>query len=195
MNEVDAVLARILLQDVSDALAALRKLMATQPRPELEEDSGFRLGTRSLERLAGVHPDIMAVTQYAIRASTVDFGIPRTGGVRSSETQDRLTAAGKSRAKFPRHVTGHAVDIAALDPATGKSTWEPRIVLLVHEAFEKASAALDVPLRWGGDWDGDGNIRERGENDLVHHELPRRVYGGNKRSQSEKAAAFLAGLS
>ncbi len=193
MSKADIVLARILLQDVSNAIASLRRLLGTQPRPE-PEDSGFRLGTRSLKRLQGVHPDILAVTHYAIRVSTIDFGIPRTGGVRSSETQDRLTAAGKSRAKYPRHVTGHAVDIAALDPQTGKSTWEPGIVLQVHEAFRKAAAALDVPLRWGGDWNGNGNIREKGENDLVHHELPRATYGNNKHSQSVRAAAYLEQL-
>lgn len=154
----------------------------------------FRLGTRSLQRIEGVHPDIMAVVQYAIRISPVDFGIPKTGGVRDDKTQHRLMGTGKSKTLRSRHLTGHAVDIYAIDPKTGNATWEPRLVLQVHEAFEQASAALHAPLRWGGDWDQDGDIRERGEDDLVHHELPRRQYGNNRHSQSEKAAAFLAGL-
>lgn len=153
----------------------------------------FRLGTRSLQRLEGVHPDMMAVVQYAIRISAVDFGIPKTGGKRTVKTQHALMGSGASKTLRSRHLTGHASDIYAY--VDGKATWEPQHVMKVHAAFEAASLALDVPLRWGGDWDMDGDIRERGEDDLVHHELPRRLYGVNKHSQSEKAAAFLKGIS
>ncbi len=197
----------LLIAAATDDLAAAgKKLSSAQAIVDNREDHGaslsdtappavfgdFRLGERSLKRLDGVHPDVWAVVQYAIRVSPIDFGIPRTGGVRDIATQHRLMGTGASKTLRSRHLTGHAVDIYGIDPVTGKGTWEPRYVMPVHAAFEQASAALDVPLRWGGDWDGDGDIRERGENDLVHHELPRRIYGGNKHSQSEKAAAFLS---
>lgn len=152
----------------------------------------FRLGTRSLQRLEGVHPDLMAVVQYAIRVSPIDFGITRTGGVRDVETQHRLMGNGASKTLNSRHLTGHAVDIAPLHPTTGKYSKQPIHAIAIHDAFMAASAALDVPLRYGGDWDMDGDLREKGESDLVHHELPRRDYGGNKHSQSEQAALFLA---
>ncbi len=162
--------------------------------PEPTAFGSYRLSSRSLQRLEGVNPDLVAVVQYAIRVSPIDFGIPGTGGVRDQATQHRLLGKGVSKTLRSRHLTGHAVDIYGIVPVTGKATWSPVYVMPVHAAFEQASVALDVPLRWGGDWDGDGEIRERGESDLVHHELPRRVYGGNKLSQSEKASAYLAAI-
>jgi peptidoglycan L-alanyl-D-glutamate endopeptidase CwlK len=152
----------------------------------------FQLGKTSLSRLAGVHPDMMAVVQYAIRASLVDFGIPRTGGVRTKAMQAKLVKAGKSGTMRSRHLTGHAVDVFAL--SGGKASWDVNHILAIHDAFLEASEALDVPLRWGGDWDGDGKVREKGENDLVHHELSKGVYGTASYSLSSMAACYLEDL-
>ena len=153
----------------------------------------FRLSARSLERLEGVHVDMRAVVEYAIRVSPVDFGIPKTGGLRDIELQGKLMDSGKSKTLRSRHLTGHAVDIYAY--VDGAASWHIPHVMAVHGAFEQASEALAVPLRWGGDWDRDGQPRERGEDDLVHHELPRGDYGTDSESRSELAAAFLRGLS
>lgn len=154
----------------------------------------FALSARSLERLRGVHPDLLAVVHYAIRITPVDFGIPETGGVRTEEMQRDLVSRGKSGTMNSRHLTGHAFDIYAF--VDGKPSWSAAHVLAVHDAIVSAATALDIRLRWGGDWDGDGvRERERGENDLVHHELPRVVYGTDMHSRSEKAAAFLAAVS
>ena len=30
---------------------------------------------------------------------------------------------------------------------------------------------LNVPVRWGGDWDSDGDIKDNGFDDLVHIEI------------------------
>jgi len=30
---------------------------------------------------------------------------------------------------------------------------------------------LDIPIRWGGDWDGDFEVKDQNFNDLVHFEL------------------------
>ncbi len=139
--------------------------------------NGFHLGGTSKARLIGVHPDMRAVVQYAIRCSRVDFGIPRTGGVRTTAMQSKLVKAGKSGTMRSRHLTGHAVDVFAV--SKGKASWDVGHILAIHEAFVEASEALEVPLRWGGDWDGDGKVREKGENDLVHHELPKSMYNRN----------------
>lgn len=176
---------------LDEALAAIASREDVAPAPLFGD---FRLGKRSLERLEGVHPDMRAVTHYAVRVSPVDFGITRTGGVRTIETQHRLMGTGASKTLRSRHLTGHAVDIAPLDPKTGKYSKQPKHAIAIHFAFEQASKALDVPLRYGGDWDMDGILQEAGEFDLVHHELPRGAYGKNRYSQSKKAAAFLASI-
>ncbi len=153
----------------------------------------FRLSAKSLERLDGVHPDLVAVVEFAIRVSPVDFGIPRTGGVRTREMQRSLVDSGKSGTMRSRHLTGHACDVFAY--VNGKATWAPVHIMKIHAAFEAAGNALEVPLRWGGNWDGDGDIREPGENDLVHHELPKSAYEFTRESQSPRAAAFLRSVS
>lgn len=151
----------------------------------------FKLSARSRERLEGVHPDLVAVVHYAIRITAVDFGIPLDGGVRTQERQDQLVEVGASSTRTSRHLSGHAVDIYAY--VDGKSSWKREHVLAVHSAFVKAAAELDVNLRWGGDWNGDGKIGPN-DNDLVHHELPASIYGLTMHSASSRAAAFLSSL-
>jgi peptidoglycan L-alanyl-D-glutamate endopeptidase CwlK len=156
------------------------------------EPGKFRLSQRSLSRLAGVHPDLLAVVHYAIRITPVDFGIPEDGGVRTDYRQMQLVAEGKSKTRDSRHLTGHAVDNFAY--VDGKYSDVMTHVMAVHYAFVKAGQALGVPLRWGGDWDGDG-VTEKGENDFVHHELPKKFYGPDaivtRPARSKLAIEFL----
>lgn len=72
----------------------------------------FRLSQRSRARLAGVHPDLVAVVEAAIRRTEVDFMV--TEGLRDPGRQAALVRAGASRTLNSRHLTGHAVDVAAL---------------------------------------------------------------------------------
>ena len=74
--------------------------------------SRFRLSARSTARLAGVHPALVAVVGRALCLSPVDFIV--TEGRRSPERQAALVRAGASRTLNSRHLTGHAVDVAAL---------------------------------------------------------------------------------
>lgn len=185
MTAANIIHARNELAKAERALGEMRKALdaavAREPVVKRPEFGDFRLGARSMERLAGVHPDLMAVVQYAIRVTPVDFGIPRTGGVRTMEQQRELLATGKSKTLNSRHLTGHAVDIYAI--AGGKASWDHDLIREVHRAFEEAWAALSVPLRWGGDFTD--------FQDLVHHELPRALYGDSMESLSERARAFL----
>lgn len=71
----------------------------------------FRLSQRSRERLKGVHPDLVAVVEAAILLTPVDFMI--TEGLRTPARQAELVRAGASRTLNSRHLTGHAVDVAA----------------------------------------------------------------------------------
>lgn len=164
--------------------------ISTQELPIL---GPFRMSDRSIQRLAGVHVDLQALVHYAISVSTVDFGVTRTGGRRDAETQRELFDAGKSKKdgvrRLSRHQTGHAVDVYAV--RDGKADWSMRTALEVHDAFAAASRALGVSLRWGGDWDGDGEWRDERFLDALHHELPRSVYGNTLESKSPAAVQWL----
>lgn len=124
----------------------------------------YRLSQRSRTRLRGVHPDLIAVVEAAILRTEVDFMI--TEGLRNPARQASLVKAGASRTLKSRHLTGHAVDVAAL--VDGQVRWDWPLYGRIAEAFKTAARDLGVPLTWGGDW-----TRLR---DGPHFELDRRAY-------------------
>ena len=108
----------------------------------------FRLSSRSRTRLVGVHPALTAVVEAAILRSPVDFMI--TEGLRTAPRQAALVKAGASRTLRSRHLTGHAVDVAAL--VEGQVRWDWPLYGRIAQAFKAAAADLETPLIWGGDW-------------------------------------------
>ena len=124
----------------------------------------FRLSSRSRTRMTGVHPALIAVVEAAVARTSVDFMV--TEGLRSPERQAVLVKAGASRTKRSRHLTGHAVDVAAL--VDGQVRWDWPLYGRIAEAFKAAALELQTPLIWGGDWP---TLR-----DGPHFELDRRAF-------------------
>lgn len=124
----------------------------------------YKFSQRSLDRLKGVHPDLVKVMLEAIKESPYDFGI--TEGLRSPERQKELYEGGKSRTMNSRHLTGHAVDIAVF--IDGKVTWDFGVYEKVAEHIEKTAELLKVRIIWGGRW--------RTLKDGPHFELDRKHY-------------------
>ena len=124
----------------------------------------FRLSTRSRARLVGVHPALTLVVEAAILRSPVDFMI--TEGLRTATRQAALVKAGASRTLRSRHLTGHAVDVAAL--VEGQVRWDWPLYGRIAQAFKAAAADLKTPLIWGGDWK---TLR-----DGPHFELDRKAF-------------------
>jgi peptidoglycan LD-endopeptidase CwlK len=71
----------------------------------------YALGTRSRQRLSGVHPDLVAVVKRAIQI-TEQLTSTVLEGIRNINRQRELFKAGKSTTMNSRHLTGHAVDLA-----------------------------------------------------------------------------------
>lgn len=124
----------------------------------------FRLSRRSRARMKGVHPDLVAVVEAAIALTPVDFKI--TEGLRDAKRQAALVRSGASRTLDSRHITGHAVDVAAL--VDGQLRWDWPLYPRIAVAFKAAAARAGVPIIWGGDWP---RLR-----DGPHFELDRRHY-------------------
>jgi peptidoglycan L-alanyl-D-glutamate endopeptidase CwlK len=108
----------------------------------------FKFSQRSLTSLKGVHPDLVKVAHRAIQISEVDFVI--TEGLRSAERQKQLVKAGASQTQNSRHLTGHALDVAAW--VGGTVRWDWPLYGKIAAAFKQAAKELNVPLVWGGDW-------------------------------------------
>ena len=121
----------------------------------------YKLGLRSLYRLRGVHPDLVAVVKRAIEITDTDFTVLE--GLRSPARQKKLVQAGKSMTLNSRHLTGHAVDLAPYP-----ITWEWPLYYKIAAAMKKASTELYTPIVWGGDW--------KRFKDGPHFELDRKEY-------------------
>ena len=108
----------------------------------------FALGAKSLARLEGVHPDLVRVVKRAIEITPIDFTV--TEGLRTVERQRALVAAGASPTTKSRHITGHAVDLAAI--VMGEVRWDWPLYAKLAGAMKAAARELAIPLEWGGDW-------------------------------------------
>lgn len=124
----------------------------------------MKLDSRAERSLSGIHPDLDQVVRRAAKLSTVDFTV--TEGLRTAERQRRLVRSGASRTLNSRHLTGHAVDLAA--KVDGAVRWDWPLYARLADAMKAAAAELEVPIIWGGDW--------RSFRDGPHFELPREVY-------------------
>lgn len=138
------------------------------------------LGTRSLSRLEGVHPDLVRVVKKAAALSDLDFTVLE--GLRTVERQKQLVAQGASKTMNSRHITGHAVDLGAL--VAGAVRWDWGLYLKLGEVMRAASLNEKVPVRWGGTWkllseiEGPitAKILSRSFPDGPHFELPTKYY-------------------
>jgi hypothetical protein len=106
------------------------------------------LTARCGQRLAGVHPDLVRVVERAARDGA-KFRVIE--GLRTMDRQAELVRAGKSQTMRSRHLTGHAVDLAALDEA-GRVTWARSAYEALASQVKAAAAAEGVLVEWGGDW-------------------------------------------
>lgn len=106
------------------------------------------LSERSLNRLAGVHPDLVRVVKRAAELTEIPFVV--TEGLRTVERQKQLVASGASTTKKSRHITGHAVDLAAM--VGDEIRWDWPLYAKLAKAMKSAAAELKVAIEWGGDW-------------------------------------------
>ena len=117
---------------------------------------------RSERNLQGVHPDLVKV----IRRARTQASFIVTEGVRTVERQRQLVAAGASRTMSSRHLTGHAVDVAAL--VGTEVRWDWPLYKRIADVVKQEALKEGVSIVWGGDW--------RTFRDGPHFELDRREY-------------------
>ena len=122
----------------------------------------YKLGTRSLQSLSGVHPDLVAVVKRAITITEQDFTVIE--GIRNINRQRELVKKGASTTMNSRHITGHAVDMVPW-PVDWNDLERFEIM---SEAMKAAAEELEIPIVWGGDW--------KSFYDAPHFELDRKAY-------------------
>jgi len=128
-----------------------------------------RFSKRSLENLSTCHPLLQLVAKEAIKY--VDFSI--IWGHRPEDKQDMFFREGFSDLKWPfsKH---NKVPSEAFDIVPWPINWDDRerFFYLAGVIFTvaKNNSVKEIPLRWGGAWDGSFNVKGQ-RDDLAHFEL------------------------
>lgn len=141
-------------------VAAYKDLVTHKAKPPTEtikpvsfkggtvRESGHQFSQRSLLNLKGVHEELVDVAYLALQRSKYDFVI--TSGVRTKEQQQELFNLGKTPTMNSRHLTGHAIDFAAL--VNGRVTWDKKYYYAIANAFKQAANEKGVDIEWGGEF-------------------------------------------
>lgn len=131
----------------------------------------YKFGETSNERLATVDERLQKVARRALEISShsrlgIDFTVPRHGGLRTAEEQNRLFQKKRSKAdgydRKSYHQTGKALDVIPF--VDGNKTYpDAEYFYLVAVCMLQAAAELGVALEWGGNW--------KSFTDLPHYQI------------------------
>ena len=122
---------------------------------------------KSISKLATCDPRLQRVFHEVVRT----FDCTILEGHRDKERQNRMVDEGKSQVRWPdgKHNT---VPSMAIDVTPYPVVWDDRERQTLFAGFVLATAkAMDIDLRWGGDWDRDTEVRDNTFDDLVHFEI------------------------
>ena len=123
----------------------------------------YRFGKRSRERLKGVDAKLVNILNELIKMMDITV----IEGLRSAERQEELLTKGATKVKYSKHMEGKAVDIAPYP-----IDWEDRDRFYYMGGMVRGIAKqLGIDVRFGGDWDSDGETKDNNFDDLVHIEL------------------------
>ena len=144
----------------------------------------FKFGDKSQAKLATVHPLLAECAEVALIRSPYDFTIVH--GWRGEDVQNALFDSGASRKRFPDSRHNQTLDLNleeffrmqrsdAIDFAPwirGSIPWsDTHIFAVIAGCFFAAADELDITLRWGGDWDSDGDTTDQTLMDWGHVEI------------------------
>lgn len=133
----------------------------------------YKFGSKSQGNLDECHIDLQKIANEVIKA--YDFTVYE--GRRDQATQDKYYHAGKSKLKYPKSKHNKQPSMA-LDCAPYPIDWndKKRFYYLAGAMKQaavmlKAKGEITHTLRWGGDWDMDGDFKDQSFEDLPHFEL------------------------
>lgn len=125
----------------------------------------------SKARLETSHPDLQRVFNKVAETERIQI----IEGRRSRQRQRELLLQGASQTMNSKHVTeegglSDAIDAAPVNDE-GEINWQDtKGFREFGERVLKVADSMQIKLRWGGDWDGDGDYLDQKFNDLVHFE-------------------------
>ena len=127
-----------------------------------------KFGRKSLEKLRTCHPDIVRICNELIKIMDVSV----LEGVRTVEAQEENVRTGRSKIMNSKHLKqtdsfSHAVDLAPYP-----IDWADKDRFIYMQGMIRGIASqLNIKIRSGIDWDGDGEIKDHTFFDGPHFEL------------------------
>jgi len=92
-------------------------------------------------------------------------------GHREETAQNQMYKEGLTRARWPKSAHNKKPSLA-VDVAPIPVNWKDREKFIYLAGIVMGLAeTMGLNIRWGGDWDGDGNFKDQSFNDLAHFEL------------------------
>ena len=128
-------------------------------------------GDKSKEHLSQAHPDLQRLFNDVIKT----YACSVLCGHRGKEAQEAAFRDEKSRVHFPNskhnQLPSLAVDVAPY-PVDWSDTKDAMKRWYHFGGYVKGVAStMGITIRWGGDWDGDFELRDQNFNDIPHFEL------------------------
>lgn len=133
----------------------------------------YKLSERSLQRAKDVNSKLINLILLAIRRTPIDFGVAYQGGKRTPEEQNQLFKEGYSKCDgyeiLSKHQSGDAIDLNVFVRA--KVIDNKEMLCVIAGVMFSCAEELNIKIRWGLDWNKNGDIRDNKFNDQYHFEL------------------------
>jgi len=132
----------------------------------------YSFGERSLINLSSCHFALQYIAREALAIGLIDFTIIE--GHRNRARQNRLYEIEKSRVRWPdgKHNKTPSMAFDAAPYVNGEVSWIWQHCIFLAGVMQAAAKKLGHDLRWGGNWDMDGEpITDQDFQDLSHYEL------------------------
>ena len=128
---------------------------------------------RGRKKLANACANIVILVDNLERVYPGDFNILKT--IRGQEEQDRLFRENATHVQYPhsKHYSNpsKAIDMAPVE-VDGKLNWKNLELFAHFSGYVLAVAKMkNIKVRWGRDWDRDGDLDDQTFNDYPHFEI------------------------
>lgn len=139
----------------------------------------YKFSDRSIKRLNDVHPILVEIVEKSLETQIMDFGVYE--GLRTLEQQQIYFDTGRTTTMKSKHLKqkdgfSHAVDLYPYPIDMNKVNQGNAqeiirfgvlngILQTIANFYEK------YDIRWGGDWDSDGQTLDHNFFDAMHFEL------------------------
>lgn len=126
-----------------------------------------KFGRKSIERLSTCDYRLQNIMHRVVARRDCSI----VCGFRGKAEQDKAVMDGKSKVKWPNS-KHNKLPSMAVDVVPWPEKWSDRLAFIeLADIIRDEAAKESVELRWGGDWDGDGDMTDQSFNDLPHWEI------------------------